>query len=99
MSLEQLPIDDLLDLADSSIARMRQEEELEKLMGLSSLQQIVNVIVDRQRSTQSFLVPPPPSDLAKVIADAMWDENSNRVGGPRTAAAAVEQYLANKEQQ
>jgi hypothetical protein len=32
----------------------------------------------------------PLTGLAEVIADAMWDSNENRVGGPQAAAAAAE---------
>lgn len=89
-----MELGDLLDIADANIRRMREDDDLERLMGLTGLQQVMNVIRDRQRATSSFAVPEPTSGLAKVIQDAMWDDNSNRIGGPRTAAAAVEQYLA-----
>ena len=93
MSLREMAKDDLLDLAAASIDRMRTDDYLETLMGLSSLRMVTYELVDRSQSGKNFLPNLPLSGLAEVIADAMWDANGNRIGGPRIAAEAVEAHL------
>lgn len=47
MALRDLPLPDLLDLAQSGIDRMRSDDNLEQLMGLSFLRQVTQVIQSR----------------------------------------------------
>lgn len=93
MSIREMSKDDLLDLATASIGRMRSEDYLETLMGLSGLRTVTYELVDRSQSGKNFLPNLPLSGLAEVIADAMWDASGNRIGGPRIAAEAVEAHL------
>jgi hypothetical protein len=47
MALKDLSLSELLDLAQTGIDRMRSDDHLEQLMGLSFLGQIQRVIADR----------------------------------------------------
>jgi hypothetical protein len=93
MALRDLPLKDLLDIAELNIRTMRSEENVDKLSGLVSLKTIVSEMQDRVRNGSLAIEPLPYDSLADVIAKAMWDDNDNRIGGPRVAAEAVKEYL------
>lgn len=98
MALYDLSLNDLLDLAIHNAERMREDDYLERLMGLTGLQTVVHEITDRVRQKRLVAEPLPLEGVAEVIANAMWDSNDNRIGGPRIAAEAVEEYLKNKNE-
>lgn len=93
MALRDLPLEDLLDIAELSIRTMRSEEYGERLSGLVSLKTIVSEMQDRVRGGSLTVEPLAYDGLAEVIASSMWDDNDNRIGGPRVAAEAVKKYL------
>jgi hypothetical protein len=89
VTIAALPESELLDLAEHGIRQMRSEDTLDRLQGLNLFKMIHNELMDRHRANHNFAAPAPLSGLAETIADAMWDEAGNRIGGPRTAAEAV----------
>lgn len=89
MAIRDMTAEDLIGSAETSLRLMRSADDVERLRGFAALQAIYGEMMDRHRARFNFLAATPLSGLAKTIADAMWDEAGNRMGGPRTAADAV----------